>query len=147
MKDGEPDQHRNGAAHLTLVAGHLTQVERLGADWRNKPQVPPARRDAPTIVSFDRSELRVIFDLYGARVASGDWRDYALDFSTSKAVFSIFRRSCETPLYRIEKNPALARKQCAYSVIDASGLVLRRGQDLARVVGVLNRKFRLVGAE
>jgi hypothetical protein len=138
MSDGEPDQQRSAAAHLKIVAG-------MGAAWREQPPISSASRDAPPIVAFDRSELRIIFDLYGPRVANGDWRDYALDFTASHAVFSIFRRSCETPLYRIEKNPALARRQGAYSVIDASGLVLRRGHDLARVVGVLNRKFRLVG--
>ncbi|QGM48186.1 DUF2794 domain-containing protein [Methylocystis heyeri] len=119
----------------------------MAAGWREKPPVPSASRDASPVVAFDRSELRIIFDLYGPRVANGDWRDYALDFTASKAVFSIFRRSCETPLYRIEKNPALARRQGAYCVIDASGLILRRGHDLARVVGVLNRNLRVVGAE
>jgi hypothetical protein len=140
MSDGEPDQQRGAAAHLTLVAG-------MAAGWREKPPVPSASRGVSPIVSFDRSELRIIFDLYGPMVANGEWRDYALDFTASKAVFSIFRRSCETPLYRIEKNPALARRQGAYSVIDASGLILRRGHDLARVVGVLNRKLRVIGAE
>jgi hypothetical protein len=99
------------------------------------------------VVSFDRRELRAIFDLYGAKVASGEWRDYALDFTASKAVFSIFRRACETPLYRIEKNPSLARRQGTYGVVDASGLVLRRGHDLARVIDLLDRKLRLVRAE
>jgi hypothetical protein len=141
MSDSEPDCQCMAAAHLTLVKGG-------GADWREKPPAASCQRDAPAVVAFDRNELRVIFDLYGRRVANGDWRDYALDFTASRAVFSIFRRTCETPLYRIEKNPALARRQGAYSVIDASsGIVLRRGHDLARVVGVLNKKFRLVGAE
>jgi hypothetical protein len=142
MSDSEPDCQRMAAAHLTLVKG-------MAADWREKkPPLASSQRDAPPIVAFDRSELRIIFDLYGPRVANGDWRDYALDFTSSKAIFSIFRRTCETPLYRIEKNPLLARRQGAYSVIDASsGIILRRGHDLARVVGVLNRNFRLVGAE
>lgn len=99
------------------------------------------------LVSFDRCELRVLFGLYGAKVAAGEWRDYALDFTPAKAVFSIFRRSCEAPLYRIEKNPSLARRQGAYAVIATTGLVLRRGADLARVVGALDRKLRLVRAE
>jgi hypothetical protein len=98
-------------------------------------------------VSFSRPELNVIFNLYGAKVAQGEWRDYAIDFTPAKAVFSIFRRSSEAPLYRIEKNPALARRQGAYSVIAATGLVLRRGHDLSRVVRVLDPALRLVGAE
>jgi len=98
-------------------------------------------------VSFSRLELNVIFNLYGAKVAQGEWRDYAIDFTPAKAVFSIFRRSSEAPLYRIEKDPALSRRQGAYSVIAATGLVLRRGHDLSRVVRVLEPALRLVGAE
>ncbi|CCJ06267.1 DUF2794 domain-containing protein [Methylocystis sp. SC2] len=106
-----------------------------------------ARGDKRAPVSFSRLELNVIFNLYGAKVAQGEWRDYAIDFTPAKAVFSIFRRASEAPLYRIEKDPALARRQGAYSVIAATGLVLRRGHDLARVVRVLDRALRLVGAE
>ncbi|MGD9657828.1 MAG: DUF2794 domain-containing protein [Methylocystis sp.] len=108
---------------------------------------PGARGDRGAAVSFSRPELNVIFNLYGSKVAQGEWRDYAIDFTPAKAVFSIFRRASEAPLYRIEKNPALARRQGAYSVIAATGLVLRRGHDLSRVVRVLEPALRLVGAE
>jgi hypothetical protein len=94
-------------------------------------------------VSFDRRELNTILDIYGRQVAQGEWRDYALDFGRDKAVFSIFRRSSEAPLYRIVKDPKLARKQGAYSVIAQGGLILRRGQDLAQVLRVLLRRPRL----
>ena len=99
---------------------------------------------APKIVSFDRRELQTILNLYGRRVAEGEWRDYAIDFSTVKAVFSIFRRASETPLFTIEKNPALARRQGAYSVVAANGAILKRGQELDRVLAVLDKKLRLV---
>ena len=98
----------------------------------------------PKTVSFDRRELQTILNLYGRRVAEGEWRDYAIDFSPVKAVFSIFRRASETPLYTIEKNPALARRQGAYSVVSANGLILKRGQELDRVLSVLDKKLRLV---
>ncbi len=72
-------------------------------------------------------------------VATGEWRDYALDMGRDRAVFSIFRRASECPLYRIEKNPRLARRQGAYSVIAATGLILKRGADLRRVLAVIDR--------
>ncbi|WP_330084562.1 DUF2794 domain-containing protein [Methylocystis iwaonis] len=106
-----------------------------------------AENRAAAQVSFDRRELNALFNLYGAKVAAGEWRDYALDFTPAKAVFSIFRRTSEAPLYRIEKNPELARKQGAYAVIAAGGLVMRRGHDLARVLRVLDKGLRVVGAE
>ena len=84
-----------------------------------------------------------ILDLYGRKVAAGEWRDYAIDFGREKAVFSVFRRSSEVALYRIEKNPRLARRQGAYSVMAATGLILKRGPDLARVLGVLEKTVRL----
>lgn len=108
------------------------------------PQVIPFPAPHTPQVAFQRDELRIIFNLYGRRVAEGEWRDYALDFRRDKAVFSIYRRSSEMPLYRIEKDPRLARRQGAYAVIAASGLVMKRGNDLARVLGVLETPLRAV---
>jgi hypothetical protein len=94
---------------------------------------------APKQVSFDRAELQAILNLYGRMVAAGEWRDYAIDFMPEKAVFSIFRRTSEVPLYRIEKDPKLAKKQGAYSVIVSTGRILKRGHELARVLRVLDK--------
>jgi hypothetical protein len=95
-------------------------------------------------VTFDRRELGRIFGLYGRKVAEGEWRDYAIDFLKDRAVFSIFRRSSEIPIYRIEKNPPLARRQGIYSVISATGLIVRRGHELDRVLRAIDRSLRLV---
>jgi hypothetical protein len=92
---------------------------------------------------FTRLELNQILNLYGRKVADGEWRDYAIDFGREKAVFSVFRRTSEVPLYRIEKNPKLAARQGAFSVVAATGQILKRGHDLARVLGVLEPKVRL----
>lgn len=97
-----------------------------------------------SITTFNRRELSQILDVYGRKVASGEWRDYAIDMGRDKAVFSVFRRASEMALYRIEKSPRLARRQGAYSVIAPTGLILKRGHDLARVLGVLERSIRAV---
>jgi len=94
---------------------------------------------APNRVTFNRDELRQILDLYGRRVAEGEWRDYAIDFTWDKAVFSIYRRTSEVPLYRVEKNPKLARRQGAYSVVTPTGLILKRGPELDRVLKVIDK--------
>jgi hypothetical protein len=105
---------------------------------------PPAQSGGAAVV-FDRRELTTILDVYGRRVAEGEWRDYAIDFGRERAVFSIFRRASEWPLYRVEKNPKNARKQGAYSVVTATGLILKRGHDLKRVLEVLEpKRLRLV---
>ena len=94
-------------------------------------------------VAFDRRELQVILGLYGTKVAEGEWRDYAMDFNRDKAVFSIFRRSSEVPLYRIVKDPSLARRQGLYAVVAQGGLILKRGQDLGAVLRVLMKPPKL----
>jgi hypothetical protein len=94
-------------------------------------------------IAFDRKELNVILGVYGSKVAEGEWCDYAVDFGRDKATFSVFRRSSEIPLYRIVKDPSLARKQGLYSVIAQGGIILKRGQDLAQVLRVLVRAPKL----
>lgn len=126
---GKPIEADQKQPHLRLVSN---------------PPSPAPSPPTPALVSFDRHELSTILNLYGRKVASGEWRDYAIDFGRQRAVFSIYRRTSETPLYRIEKDPRLARKQGAYSVVAPGGLVMKRGADLARVIAVLDKQVRLV---
>ena len=97
-------------------------------------------------VTFTRRELDRILSLYGRKVAAGEWRDYAIDFLKDRAVFSVFRHASEMPIYRIEKDPCLERRQGAYSVISATGHILRRARELDRVLGALDRSLRLVAS-
>ena len=92
-------------------------------------------------VTFDRLELNQILTIYGRMVAAGEWRDYALDFLDEMAVFSIFRRAAEVPLFRIEKRPKLRAKQGQYSVVAAGGVILKRGHELAQVLKVFDKKL------
>ena len=113
------------------------------------PRIVPTLNGAPapaaaSTASFTRSELNQILNVYGRKVATGEWRDYAIDFGREKAVFSVFRRTSECPLFTIEKTPKLARKQGAYSVVTATGLILKRGHELPRVLEVLEKRLRLL---
>ena len=109
---------------------------------RDEASLSRAQRP-PEQVAFNRSELQAILGLYGTKVAEGEWRDYAMDFGRDKAVFSVFRRASEVPLYRIVKDPSLARKRGMYAVVAQGGLILKRGQDLAAVLRVLVRTPKL----
>lgn len=122
---------------MSSVSGDIDPSESRGLE-RSTGSLPPQS------VTFNRVELNRILNLYGRMVADGEWRDYAIDFLKDRAVFSIFRRASEVPIYRIEKDPRLTRKQGAYSVITASGQILRRGHDLERVLLVIDRKLALV---
>lgn len=96
---------------------------------------------APEITSFDRRELSRILTLYGRMLSNNMARDYAIDHLRDRAVFSIFRRTSENPLYRIEKRPKDAQRQGAWSIVSADGGILKRGKDLAQVLKVLDRKL------
>jgi len=102
------------------------------------------REDQP--VTFHRRELDLILRVYGTMVAAGEWRDYAIDHLRDRAIFSVFRRTSEVPLFQVVKTPALARRQGAFSIIAASGIILKRGHELARVLAVFDKKLKLVGS-
>lgn len=91
--------------------------------------------------AFHRTELALILSLYGKMVAAGEWRDYGISCLKDLAVFSVFKRTAENPLYRIEKRPKLRNKQGQYSVVGMNGQILKRGNDLRSVLRVLERKL------
>ncbi len=143
--DSEPSQFRGGEAHGAPPPAPAGQVmlRQVHSNQVAVNQAPP-HQVSSNQVTFDRGELDRIFGLYGRKVAAGEWRDYAIDFLKDRAVFSVFRRACEMPLYRIEKNPRLARRQGTYSVISATGLIIRRGHELDRVLRALDKSLSLV---
>ena len=103
---------------------------------------PHAQARLPGQVGFDRHELSAILNVYGRKVAEGEWRDYAMDFLKDRALFSIFRRSSERPLYVIEKNPRLRQGQ--YVLTSQDGRVLKRGHELANILRVLEPRLAVV---
>jgi hypothetical protein len=123
---------------MNFGSGDTDPSKSRGGDYSGGTLAPVSQ------VTFSRRELERILDLYGRKVAAGEWRDYAVDFLRDRAVFSVFRRSSEVPIYRIEKNPRLARRQGAYSVISATGLIVRRGQELDRVLRALDKSLSVV---
>jgi len=125
------------------------QPARWAGQAANVIDLHPATQGAktsanPAPVTFSRRELDQILHLYGNKVASGEWRDYAIDMLRDRAVFSVFRRASEVPLYCIEKDPRLSRRQGAYSVTNASGQVLKRGRELASVLRLFDARPSLV---
>ena len=105
----------------------------------------PPQPTPRAVTFFERRELDRLFRLYGRMVSKGEWRDYAIDGLTDAAVFSVFRRSSEAPLYRIEKHPALARRQGAWSIVSQAGLTLRRGHELDQILRFFERaRFAIV---
>jgi hypothetical protein len=125
----QPDLPGNGTSRDTAVVVSLS-------DYRQN-------RD-PLPVTFHRRELDAILRIYGRMVGEGAWKDYAIDHLKDRAVFSIFKRSGEMPLFRVEKNPKLAGKQGAYSVVNTDGRILKRGHELPQVLKVFDKALKLI---
>ncbi len=128
MSEAEEKEPSGGRATLIALAARQNPVPSTGP------------------ITFNRQEINKIFEVYGRHVAEGEWRDYAIDHLRERAVFSIFRRTSEVPLYRIVKQPKLARRQGAYSLVTATGMILKRGHDLANVLRAIDTPLRLVVA-
>lgn len=140
---------RKRKRHVGAKKNHTLRKSLIFSDFPHKlsfmnMQTPLRATDQQ--VSFDRRELSVILSLYGRMVAAGEWRDYGISCLRNAAVFSVFRRTAETPLYRIEKHPHLRNRQGMYAVISMDGQILKRGHDLAMVLKVLERRLlRVIG--
>ena len=126
--------------HLALVSPPSVGLS-AGLAQERPPIAAVTGRPPTPYVAFDRRELMDILKVYGRMVAAGEWRDYAIDHLSDRAVFSIFRRSSEMPLYRIEKDPKLRTRQGAYAVVGSGGQVLKRGHDLKQVLRVFDAKL------
>ena len=126
--------HNPGDKAVSLALVHS------GAD---KPL--PAPQKMAAITTFDRKELAQILNVYGRKVGQGEWRDYAMDFLRDRAVFSIYTRVSERPIYIVEKTPRLRNKQGQYSVTNQQGRILKRGHELSQVLRVLDPQLVVVG--
>ncbi|MEM7429717.1 MAG: DUF2794 domain-containing protein [Pseudomonadota bacterium] len=141
MSDSEP---------IALFGAEAERLSSRKSEWQSfkdtQTQGSRARTDSqvPKRTTFNRQELYSILNVYGRQVAVGEWRDYAITHTRDTAIFSIFRRSSEMPLYTVEKCPDLAKKQGAYSVVAAGGMILKRGHDLKQVLKSIDRRPKLV---
>jgi Protein of unknown function (DUF2794) len=128
-----------GRRRMSFGPGEIEPSQSHGGEASVVVPLAPATR-----VTFNRRELDRLLGLYGRKVAAGEWRDYAIDFLKDRAVFSVFRRACEGPIYRIEKRARQPRRQGAYSVISATGLIVRRGPELDPVLRAIDRSLSVV---
>jgi hypothetical protein len=128
LREGDEIERPGGRGSVVALAAHPVEIPETSA------------------ISFDRTELDQILRVYGRKVAAGEWRDYAIDHLSERAVFSVYRRASEVPLFRIEKQPRLARRHGAYAVVAAGGMILKRGHSLAQVLWALDPRVRVVQA-
>lgn len=131
------DQAKLQASAPDLSLVHSNAQPCSTANGQRRP--PP-----PEIVAFNRTELTTLLDVYGRKVSAGDWRDYAMDFLKDRALFSIYQRNSERPMFVVEKNPKLRNKQGQFMVTNHQGRVLKRGHELTQVLKVLDAQISVV---
>lgn len=102
-----------------------------------------SRKKSKTLY-FSRTELSTILSTYAARVASSDWRDYALDHIDNSAIFSIFKHAHEQPLFTIEKQRIKGSDQPVFILKDRK--MLYRTRKLPELTNYLYRLPRLIQA-
>jgi hypothetical protein len=127
--------------HMSDHGEHTGSADRRGRIVIDLREYREARDPMP--VTFHRLELNQILRVYGRMVGEGEWRDYAIDHFKEKAVFSVFKRSGDLPVYQIEKNPKFAAKQGAFSIVNTQGRILKRGHDLAQVMKFFDKVQKL----
>ena len=101
----------------------------------------PSRHRPPLPAAFTRSELSQMLSVYSRRVADGEWRDYAIDNRDGMAVFSIFRRTHERPLFAIVKQ---STEPLAEYALFAGPEQLDTGCSLSDLLVALESRPRLI---
>ena len=92
---------------------------------------------------FTRAELSSILSAYSMRVASGEWRDYALDHVETSAIFSIFKHAHEHPFMTIEKKRLKGQDKYQFILQDRNKILFKSTR-LSELVSYLHRLPRLI---
>ena len=89
---------------------------------------------------FERTELKIILDLYAKMVSSGNWKDYGLSISGKQVSFSVFKNAAEKAIYKICKNFKPSNKNLKYLITDTKGTVLKNSHLLENLLKNTNWK-------
>ena len=103
---------------------------------------PFTSNGGPKQICFDRTELRKLLDVYSRRVATGEWRDYAIQHRPDMAAFAVFRSTNDQPLFVVAKYPPGTQRQGTYAVT-AGARRLSHGWNIDEVLSIFERGLRL----
>ena len=96
-------------------------------------------------IFFNKSELRLILNLYAKMVSGGDWKDYGLSISKKEVSFNVYRRTSEFPAYKITKNLKPKKENEKYLIKDAQNKIVNNSENLQNLIRkIIWKKFKLV---
>ena len=83
---------------------------------------------------FDKSELKIILNLYAKMVSKGFWKDYGLNISKEEVSFNVYKSASENAEFKICKNFKLKNKNLKYFTSDSQGNILNRSKNLEELL-------------
>tara|TARA_B100000029_G_scaffold405333_1_gene405650 strand:- start:18 stop:362 length:345 start_codon:yes stop_codon:yes gene_type:complete len=96
-------------------------------------------------IFFNKSELKLILNLYAAMVSGGEWKDYGLSISKKEVSFNVYQRSSENPAYKITKNLNPKNKGENYLIKDSRNIIINKSENLENLIKkIVWKKFKLV---
>ena len=89
---------------------------------------------------FEKSELKIILDLYAKMVSEGSWKDYGLTISSKQVEFNVFKNAAENAIYKICKNFKPISQNLKYIITDSRSKVLKNSNNLENLLKNTNWK-------
>ena len=83
---------------------------------------------------FDKSELKIILNLYAKMVSKGFWKDYGLNISRKEVSFNVYKRASDNAEFKICKNFKTKNKNLKYFMSDSQGNILSMSKDLDELI-------------
>jgi len=96
-------------------------------------------------IFFNKTELRLILNLYAKMVSGGEWKDYGLSISKKEISFNVYHRTSEFPAYKITKNFKPKNKNQKYLIKDTKKEIINYSESLENLIKKITWKnFKLV---
>ena len=96
-------------------------------------------------IFFNKTELKLILNLYAEMVSDGEWKDYGLSISKKEVSFNVYHRASEFPAYKITKNLKPKNENEKYLIKNAQNKTIGNSENLQNLIKkIMWKKFKLV---
>ena len=96
-------------------------------------------------IFFNKTELKLILNLYAKMVSGGEWKDYGLTITKREVSFNVYYRTSEFPAYKITKNLKPKNENEKYLIKNAQNKTIGNSENLQNLIKkIMWKKFKLV---
>ena len=89
---------------------------------------------------FSKSELTKILNCYSIGVSNGNWKDYALNFNSNEAIFSIYKHSLALPDCILGKFREKKKKKITYYLFISNQSNKKKYENIDILIASLKRR-------